>query len=107
VNEQTEAAWFKTLTIGQIGTIASIIFIAGGVYTKVLAADNKAEQNSKEISQIKEDIGSIKTDAEITKTTVGTLSEDVKTLSEKLDELISEQRSDQQEILRLLRQRND
>lgn len=103
VNEQTELAWFKTLTIGQIGTIATFIFVAGGVYTKVLAADNKAEQNSQKITQIKDDIGSIKTDAALTKSSVNTLSEDVKALSEKLDEFISEQDSDQEEILKLLR----
>lgn len=95
MNEQTETAWFKTITINQIATIASIVFIAGGIYTKVLAAEEKTQENREKIEGIERDISSIKTDIEVTKN-------EVKNLGDKLERSVQQQ----DEILRILRERS-
>lgn len=109
MNEQTETAWFKTITINQVATLAGIVFISGGIYTKVLAGEEKSQENRKKIEGIERDIGAIKTDVEVTKNEVKNLSVKLDDFMRKqdaeLDRFLHERETEQQEILRLLRHR--
>lgn len=110
----------KQLAISDLSSIAAVwvtvvgAVILGGIAWGKAEADIgetkiKADANGVKIEAIQQDIGTIKTDVEVTKNEVknlsGKLDDFMRKQDAELDRFLHERETEQQEILRLLRQR--
>lgn len=84
------------LWVTLIGGLIVAAVAWGQAQTDINEARSKADANGEKIEAMQRDVGSIKTDVEVTKN-------EVKNLSDKLERSVQQQ----DEILRILRSRND